>query len=161
MNAHSSSKSSISSTVIDARNVSSLEDTANNHSCDVYLDHHYLVQSSPPLASHTSTVFLHAATSGNRWQHVLRSMLFTLLQNSRVQSIVVVAVGPQAAAACSLSFFTQDDASASIGRDGRPTLFCKPSAAPLYQREIPTLELLHSQCLQPHLHRATVTCVVS
>ncbi len=155
----SSSSSSSSSTVIDARNISSLENISNDHPCDVYLDHHYLLLSSPPSSSHSSTVFLHAATSGHRWQHVLRSMVFALLQNSRVQSVFIVAVGPHATAACSLSFFTLDDASTLLGRDGRPTLSCKPSEAPLYHREIPTLELLHNQCLLPHMHRTIVMCV--
>lgn len=156
----SSSSSSNCCTVVDARNISSaFENAANDHVCDVHLDHLYLKQPSPQSPSHITTVFLHAATSGHRWQNVLRSMLLVLLQNSHVQSVVVVAVGPQAAAACSLSFFTLDDASASQGREGRPTLFCKPSEAPLYQREIPTLEMLHGQCLLPHLRRTTVMCV--
>ena len=150
--------SSGSFTVVDARNVSCIEHTAHVSSCDVYLDHRYVSLSSAPPSSHATTVFLHAATSGHRWQHVLRSMLFTLLQNGLLERIVVVTVGPQAAAACSLSFLTLEDVSAFFGQGSRPTLSCKSSAAPLYQREIPTLELLHSQCLLPHLHRATVTC---
>ena len=147
--------SSSSITVIDAFNISSVENAHQGPACDLFLDHNAFAHSS----SLFSAVFLHAATSGHRWHRVLQSMLIMLLSNRRVQHIHVVAVGPQAAAACSLSHLTLQGLSASFGDVHRPSLLCKQSVAPLYQREIPTLELLHSHCLLPHLQKAAVTYV--
>ncbi len=147
----SSSGVSSSSAVIDAFNISSIENAHQGTVCDPYLDQNAFM----PSSSFSSTVFLHAATSGHRWHRVLQSMLITLLSNRQVQHIYVVAVGPQAAAACSLSYLTLQGLSFDDAQ--RPFLLCKQSAAPLYQREIPTLEMLHSHCLLPHLQRAAVT----
>ena len=85
--------SSSSSTVIDAFNISSVENAHQGPACDLFLDHNAFAHSS----SLFSAVFLHAATSGHRWHRVLQSMLIMLLSNRRVQHIHVVAVGPQAA----------------------------------------------------------------
>jgi hypothetical protein len=151
----SSRSSSSGSTVIDAFNISSVENAHQGPACDLHLDHNAFAHS----ALHSWAVFLHAATSGHRWHRVLQSMLIMLLSNRRVQHIQVVAVGPQAAAACSLSYLTLQELSASFDDVHRPFLVCKQSVAPLYQREIPTLELLHNNCLLPHLQKAAVTYV--
>ncbi len=141
------------STVVDAFSLESLQNANNDTPCDVHLDDRY-------ITPHASAVFLHAATSGHRWQHVLRTMLILLLTNRRVQHITVVAVGPQAAAACSLCSLTLESLLKSHAADNHLSqLLCKASGAPLYHREIPTLDLLHSQCQLPHLNKAVVTCV--
>jgi hypothetical protein len=158
-NISSSSSSKRNSRVIDAFTKSHADDANFDHPCDVHLQHRYVAPSSSSSSSYASSVFLHAATSGHRWHLVLRTMLLMLLTNGRVERVTVVAVGPQAAAACSLSSLTLHEIHASQLQGRRPSLLCKISQAPLYYREIPTLEMLHSECQLPQLNRALVTYV--
>jgi hypothetical protein len=143
----SSSSSSSSIGAADARAPESRDDARQDRPCDVYLDHRYVSPSSSSSSSSSSSaVFIHAATSGHRWQHVLLSMLLLLLPIHNIQHISVVAVGPQAAAACSLSSLAVQDARQSLAHPP-PSLSCQPSSAPLHHREIPTLEV--PQTLNP------------